>query len=103
GAKLKLCVKPRQTFIIPPIFPAEICSSILEIQKPGEEVVKELEGLPERKIIVESMDYLNLARLASTAGVTTYPHISGYAEGMIKAKLTHDIPLKKDIVVEEEI
>lgn len=103
GATLKLCVKSRRTFIIPRLFPVEICSSVLEIRKPGEEVVKELEGLPERRIIVESMNYLNLARLASTAGVTTYPHISGYAEGMIKAKLTHDIPLKKDVVVEEEI
>lgn len=103
GATLKLCVKPQQIFIPLHIFPAEICSFVLEIRKPGEEVVKELEGLPGRKIIIESMDLIDLSRLASSAGVTTYPHISGYAEGMIKVKLIHDIPLARDVIVEEVI
>ncbi|MEO3993681.1 MAG: hypothetical protein QN229_05220 [Desulfurococcaceae archaeon TW002] len=91
SAAVKLCVTK------------EVCNSILELQKPGEEVVKEVESLQERKIIITHLNLINLAEIASSAGVTTYPHISGYAEGMIRVKLIHKIPLAKDVIVEEVI
>jgi len=95
GVMVKLCVKPR----IP--FAGEFCINFLEIKKPGDEVVRELEGLKERKIIIEHLNNINLRKLTKNLGITNYPHISGYAGESIKVKLVLNIPLAKDLVKEE--
>jgi len=97
GAVVKLCVKPR----IP--FAREFCVKTLEIKKPGDEVVRELERLKERKIIIEHVNNINLRKLAKHLGITNYPHISGYAGESIKVKLILDKPLSKDLVREETL
>jgi hypothetical protein len=75
----------------------------LEIKKPGDEVVRELERLKERKIIIEHVNNINLRKLAKHLGITNYPHISGYASESIKVKLILDKPFSKDLVREETL
>lgn len=94
---VKLCVKSSV------LSAGEICRHVLEVKKPGEEVLRELEGLQERRVFIEHLDLVNLASLARSLGITTYPHISGYAENMIRVKLVLNIPFSKDVVKEEVI
>ncbi|MEM0014493.1 MAG: hypothetical protein QXS42_01055 [Zestosphaera sp.] len=97
GAAVKLCARPQQALAV------EICDTVLEVRRPGEEVVRELSNLQERKVVVEHLNLINLSRLAKSVGITTYPHISGYANGMVRVKLVLDIPLARNVVREEVI
>jgi len=97
NAVVKLCVKPQTPLA------GEFCVNALKIEKPGDEAVRELEGLKERKIIIEHLNNINLRKLSEHLGITNYPHISGYARESIKAKLILNIPLARDLVREEDL
>jgi len=97
NAVVKLCVKPST------ILASEVCRKVLEFKKPGEEALTELEGLQERRIFIEHLNLVNLGRLAKSLGITAYPHISGYAENMVKVKLILNVPFSRDVVKEEAI
>ncbi|MEM4697289.1 MAG: hypothetical protein QXS63_05615 [Zestosphaera sp.] len=97
NAVVKLRVKPST------ILASEVCRKVLEFKKPGEEALTELEGLQERRIFIEHLNLVNLGRLAKSLGITAYPHISGYAENMVKVKLILNVPFSRDVVKEEAI
>lgn len=97
SAVIKLCVEPYT------VLAGEICRQVFEFKKPGEEALTELEGLQERRILVEHLGLINLSKLARSLGITTYPHISGYVENIVKVRLILNMPFLRDVVKEEMI
>ncbi|MEM2006869.1 MAG: hypothetical protein QXG17_01995 [Sulfolobales archaeon] len=84
-------------------FTPEICATITRLAKVDSEASGTLEGLIGRRLVVVHMAYVNLLDLARELGIARYPHISGYSSGYIKAKLTMEVPMAKNIVREEPV
>lgn len=81
----------------------EVCATIIRLARVDTEASGMLEGLSSRRLVVAHMANINLLKLAKEVGIDRYPHISGYSSGYVKAKLTFEVSMARDIVREELI
>ncbi|MEM1623657.1 MAG: hypothetical protein QW543_05960 [Sulfolobales archaeon] len=97
SVRVEICAKSLG-YLIP-----EVCATIIRLARVDTEALGMLEGLSSRGLVVAHMANINLLKLAKKVGIDKYPHISGYSSGYVKAKLTFEVSMARDIVREELI
>ncbi|MCS7099396.1 MAG: hypothetical protein RMH84_03710 [Sulfolobales archaeon] len=79
--QVDVCVRP------PTRLRTEVCATVVRSSRLGSEVRGSLDGLRELKLLITHRDNANLFKISGELGVSRYPHVSGYSEGCVSARV----------------
>lgn len=97
AVRVDICVR------LPEYPECEVCAAVGRLTRIDGEVSGRLEGVSGRRITAIHRNVIDLLALAEELEIARFPHVSGYSEGYVVARLTVEMPSGEEMRWEEPV